>query len=57
MKFVSDYEAKISAATVADVNAAIVKYMNPTTLVHVYAGDFVAAAKRAAEAPKAEAAK
>ena len=57
MKFVADNEAKIAAATVADVNAAIVKYMNPATLVHVYAGDFVAAAKRAAEAPKAEAAK
>ena len=57
MKFVADNEAKIMAASVADVNAAAVKYMNPATLVHVYAGDFVAAAKRAAEAPKADAPK
>ena len=57
MKFVADNEAKVAAATVADVNAAIVKYVNPTTLVHVYAGDFVAAVKRAAEVPKADAPK
>jgi zinc protease len=57
MKFVADNEAKIKAATVTDVNAAIAKYIDPAKLVHVYAGDFVAAAKRAAEAPKAEAAK
>ena len=57
MKFVADNEAKITVATVAEVNAAIVKYMDPAKLVHVYAGDFVAAAKRAAEAPKAEAPK
>ena len=57
MKFVADNEAKIKAATVADVNAAIAKYVDPTKLVHVYAGDFVAAAKRAAEAPKTDAPK
>ena len=57
MKFVADNEAKVKAATLAEVNAAIVKYVDPARLVHVYAGDFVAAAKRAAESPKAEAAK
>ena len=57
MKFVADNEAKITATTLAEVNAAIVKYMDPAKLVHVYAGDFVAAAKRAADAPKAEAGK
>ncbi|OYU43250.1 MAG: peptidase M16, partial [Burkholderiales bacterium PBB4] len=57
MKFVADNEAKITATTLAEVNAAIVKYIDPAKLVNVYAGDFVAAAKRAAEAPKAEAAK
>ena len=57
MKFVADSEAKITATTLAEVNAAIVKYIDPAKLVTVYAGDFVAAAKRAAEAPKVEAAK
>ena len=57
MKFVADNEAKITATTLAEVNAAIVKYMDPAKLVHVYAGDFVAAAKRASDAPKAEAGK
>jgi zinc protease len=45
MQFVAANEAKISASTVADVNAAIAKYIDPAKLVHVYAGDFVAAAK------------
>ena len=57
MKFVADNEAKIKAATVAEVNAAIAKYIDPAKLVHVYAGDFAAAAKRAAEAPKLDAPK
>ena len=57
MKFVADNEAKITATTLAEVNAAIVKYMDPAKLVHVYAGDFVAAAKRAVDAPKSEAGK
>ena len=57
MKFVADSDAKIAATTLAEVNAAIVKYMDSAKLVNVYAGDFAAAAKRATEAPKAEAAK
>ncbi len=57
MKFVSDNEAKLKATSLAEVNAAITKYFDESKLVQVYAGDFVAAAKRAAEAPKAEAAK
>ena len=57
MKFVADNDAKIAATTLAEVNAAIVKYMDSAKLVNVYAGDFAAAAKRATEAPKAEAAK
>ncbi|MCF8211890.1 MAG: insulinase family protein [Rhodoferax sp.] len=54
MQFVADNESKIKAATVPDVNAAIQKYLNPAKWVHVYAGDFAAAAKRAAEPAKAD---
>lgn len=57
MKFVADSEARLKATTVAEVNAAITKYIDPAKWVHVYAGDFVTAAKRAAEAPKTEAAR
>ena len=52
MKYVADKETRLQATTLAEVNAAIAKYMNPARLVHVYAGDFAAAVKRAAEAPK-----
>jgi zinc protease len=57
MKFVADEEAKIKATTLAEVNAAIVKYIDPARLVQVFAGDFAGAAKLAAQAPKADAAK
>ena len=47
MKFVADNEAKLKATSLAEVNAAITKYFDESKLVQVYAGDFVAAAKRA----------
>ena len=46
MQFVADNEARLKAASVADVNAAIVKYFDPAKLVQVYAGDFANAAKK-----------
>ncbi len=53
MQFVANSEARLQAATLADVRAAIAKYLDPAKLVHVYAGDFANAAKLAA--PKAPA--
>ena len=52
MKFVADNEAKLQATSLADVNAAIRKYFDESKLVQVYAGDFVAAAKRAQDSKK-----
>ncbi len=46
MQFVADNEARLKAASLADVNAAIVKYFDPAKLVQVYAGDFANAAKK-----------
>ncbi|WP_269531810.1 pitrilysin family protein [Chitinimonas sp. BJYL2] len=54
MQFVADNEAKLKAVTVADVNAVIQKYLDPSKLVQVYAGDFANAAKKA-EAAAAQA--
>ncbi|MGI9134829.1 MAG: M16 family metallopeptidase, partial [Rhodoferax sp.] len=54
MQFVADGEAKLRSATLADVNAAVLKYFTPTRLVQVYAGDFAAASKAAATAPAAK---
>ncbi len=52
MKFVADNEAKLKATSLAEVNAAITKYFDESKLVQVYAGDFVAAAKRAEDSKK-----
>jgi zinc protease len=57
MQFVADSETKLAATTLAEANAVVTKYLDHSNLVHVYAGDFAAAAKRAAEAPKATAPK
>ncbi|WP_171014090.1 pitrilysin family protein [Chitinivorax sp. B] len=40
MKQVAELEAKISKLTLADVNAAIRKYIDPAKFVKVYAGEF-----------------
>ena len=45
MQFVADYETRLKDTTLAQVNAAIVQYIDPSRLVQVLAGDFVNAAK------------
>ncbi|MFN9718935.1 MAG: M16 family metallopeptidase, partial [Planctomycetota bacterium] len=40
MKFVADFESRVSKLTVADVNAAIKKHLDPKRLFIVQAGDF-----------------
>ena len=46
-------DADIAAVTLAQANAAIKKYIQPENYLHVYAGDFAGAAKKAAAAPVA----
>ena len=46
-------DAEIMAVTLAQANAAIKKYVQPEKYLHVYAGDFAGAAKKAAAAPAA----
>ena len=40
MKYVADFESKLSKLTVAEVNAAIKKHINPKRLFVIQAGDF-----------------
>ncbi|MDN3578090.1 pitrilysin family protein [Chitinimonas viridis] len=54
MAFTADAEAKLKATTLEQVNAAIKRYVDPEKLVQAWAGDFANAAKKAAEAKKAE---
>ena len=49
MAFSAQREARIKAATVDDVNAALRKYVQLDKLVQVYAGDFEGAAKKPGE--------
>ena len=49
-------DAEIMAVTLAQANAAIKKYIEPEKYLHVYAGDFAGAAKKAAAAPAPSAA-
>ena len=44
-------DAEIAAVTLEQANAAIKKYIQPEKYLHVYAGDFAGAAKKAAAAP------
>jgi zinc protease len=48
MAFSAQSDERIAKLTVADVNAAIKKYVDPAKLLNVYAGDFAGAAKKAA---------
>lgn len=50
MVFTADAAAQLQALTVAQVNAAIKKYIEPSKFFNVYAGDFAGAAKKAAAA-------
>jgi zinc protease len=53
MAYHGDMDARIQALTLEQVNAALRKHIDPSKLFHVYAGDFVNAAKKAAAAPAA----
>jgi zinc protease len=55
MAFATAADAQLQALTLADVNAAIRKYIDPSKFLHVYAGDFAGAGKKAAAAPAAPA--
>lgn len=56
MAYHAGIDAAIQALTLDQVNAALRKYIDPSKLYHVYAGDFVNAAKKAAAAGTAPAA-
>ncbi|PWF47586.1 M16 family metallopeptidase [Massilia glaciei] len=49
----AETDAQIMAVTLEQANAAIRKYIEPGKFLHVYAGDFASAAKKAAPAPAA----
>jgi len=49
MAFSAQSDAQIQAVSLAQVNAVIRKYIDPTRLVHIYAGDFAGASKKAAQ--------
>lgn len=53
--FSAKLDADIAAVTLEQANAAIKKYMKPDQYLHVYAGDFAGAAKKAAAAAPATA--
>jgi len=46
MAFDAAFEQKIAALSVAEVNAALRKYIKPDALAHYYAGDFAGVAKK-----------
>jgi zinc protease len=48
MAFSADNDARLLALTREQVNAAIKKYVEPARFMHVYAGDFAGADKKAA---------
>jgi zinc protease len=48
MDFEAALTAKVTALTLEEVNAVIGKYLKPDNIGHIYAGDFVGAAKKAA---------
>uniref|UniRef100_UPI0035B28F57 M16 family metallopeptidase n=1 Tax=Chitinimonas sp. TaxID=1934313 RepID=UPI0035B28F57 len=50
MAWTAEQETRLNATTVAEVNAAIRKYIDPAHLVQMYAGDFANAAKKTADA-------
>ncbi|MDB5932723.1 MAG: DNA-3-methyladenine glycosylase [Massilia sp.] len=51
MAFSANSDARLQALTLEEVNAAMRKYIDPSKFLHVYAGDFAGAAKKAAAAP------
>ncbi|MEL4180089.1 M16 family metallopeptidase [Roseateles sp. PN1] len=57
MSFAQQREDQISKATLDQVNAALRKAIDPAKFLHIYAGDFAAAAKKAAATDGKEAGK
>ena len=51
MAFTEQMDAAIEKASLAEVNAALRKYVDPAKLLHVYAGDYAGAGKKAADKP------
>jgi len=51
LAFSAQSDARIAATTLAEANAVIRRLVQPDQLLHVYAGDFAGAAKKAASAP------
>ena len=49
MAFAEQMDALIEKTTLAEVNAALRKYVDPAKFLHVYAGDYAGAGKKAAE--------
>ncbi len=56
MAFATESDTRVMALTLEQANAALRKYIDPSKLYHVYAGDFANAAKKAAAASAAPAA-
>ena len=51
MAFTEQMDALIENTTLAEVNAALRKYVDPAQLLHVYAGDYAGAEAKAAAKP------
>jgi zinc protease len=51
MAFTEQMDAAIQKASLAEVNSALRKYIDPTKFLHVYAGDYAGAGKKAADKP------
>jgi zinc protease len=49
MAFTQQIDAAIEKASLAEVNAALRKYIDPAKFLHVYAGDYAGAGNKAAE--------
>jgi zinc protease len=49
MAFTEQVDAAIDKASLAEVNAALRKYIEPAKFLHVYAGDYAGVGKKAAE--------
>ena len=54
MAFSAESDARIQALTLEQVNAAIKKYIDPASFLHIYAGDFAGASKKLAATKPAE---
>ena len=51
MAFAERIDELIEKTTLAEVNAALRKYINPAQFMHVYAGDYAGKGKKSATPP------